>query len=189
MPESFDNGPRRRAIERAVLATPLGNLHLFALGGDLVAAEFEGRNRAIAGLERWLPGFDLEMSADSIGMTLPFLRYFWGEPDPFSNVRVRLFGTPFQCAVWAQVDRLRRGEVASYAEIALRMGRPGAARAVGQANGANPVPIIVPCHRAIGSDGSLTGYGSGLDRKRWLLEHEGAIAAPGRPPTCARANH
>ena len=80
--------------------------------------------------------------------------------------------------MWAQLGRIPFGEVVAYGEIARRMGRPGASRAVGAANGRNPLAVVVPCHRVIGADGSLTGYGGGLWRKRWLLAHEGA-ARPG----------
>ena len=82
-------------------------------------------------------------------------------------------GTPFQLRVWEGLRRLRFGETVSYAELARRIGAPDAVRAVGAANGRNPLPIIVPCHRVIGADGSLTGFGGGIERKRWLLEHEG----------------
>ncbi|MGQ0661890.1 methylated-DNA--[protein]-cysteine S-methyltransferase [Sphingosinicella sp.] len=175
----FENEMRDgNVVETAALATPLGGLHVFALAGDIVAVEFEGRNYAAAGLMRWFSDLAFEKAYDPIRITLPFVRYFCGEPDPFANIRVRPFGTAFQRAVWAQIQQLKRGEVVSYVEIARRIGQPAAARAVGQANGANPVPIIIPCHRTIGSNGSLTGYGSGLDRKRWLLNHEGAVLPP-----------
>jgi methylated-DNA-[protein]-cysteine S-methyltransferase len=82
-------------------------------------------------------------------------------------------GTPFQQRVWAALQTIRAGKTASYSEIAERIGAPTAVRAVGAANGANPVAIVVPCHRIIGSKGALTGYGGGLKRKEWLLRHEG----------------
>jgi len=85
-------------------------------------------------------------------------------------------GTPFQLQVWAALEHIPFGETISYGELARRVGAPGAARAVGLANGRNPVPIVVPCHRVIGADGTLTGYGGGLDRKRWLLAHESGRA-------------
>ncbi len=82
-------------------------------------------------------------------------------------------GTPFQRAVWAALSEIPWGETASYGALAARLGRPGGARAVGAANSANPLPIVLPCHRVLGADGSLTGFGGGLERKRWLLMHEG----------------
>jgi methylated-DNA-[protein]-cysteine S-methyltransferase len=84
-------------------------------------------------------------------------------------------GTDFQRRVWRTLEAISYGTTISYAELARRVGNTTAVRAVGAANGRNPIPIIVPCHRVIGSDGSLTGFGGGLDRKRWLLQHEGAL--------------
>jgi len=99
-------------------------------------------------------------------------------------VPVRAGGTPFQRVVWAALREIPPGRTTSYGQLAARLGRPGASRAVGLANGANPVAIAVPCHRVIGADGTLTGYGGGIERKRWLLEHERAsLAATGRSTT------
>ena len=89
--------------------------------------------------------------------------------------RSRPIGTPFQRAVWRALREIPCGETRSYGEIARRIGRPKAVRAVGLANGANPIGIVVPCHRVIGSNGTLTGYGGGIERKRWLLAHEGKV--------------
>ena len=97
--------------------------------------------------------------------------YFAGTRTDF-DVEVELVGTPFQVEVWTALRGIGFGETISYAELARRIGRPAAVRAVGSANGRNPVSIIVPCHRVIGADGSLTGYGWGTDRKAWLLDHE-----------------
>ncbi len=84
-------------------------------------------------------------------------------------------GTPFQRLVWEGLLAIPFGATMSYAELARRIGHPGSARAVGAANGRNPIAIVVPCHRVIGADGTLTGYGGGLDRKIWLLEHESSV--------------
>lgn len=100
-------------------------------------------------------------------------RYLAGEPLQFS-CSLDLHGTPFQVSVWEELYRIPYGQTRSYAQIAQAIGSPKAVRAVGAANGANPVAIIVPCHRVIGSNGSLTGYGGGLHVKHWLLELEGA---------------
>jgi methylated-DNA-[protein]-cysteine S-methyltransferase len=97
--------------------------------------------------------------------------YFEGELTRF-DVPLALAGTPFRQRVWAALQEIPYGSVASYGQLADRLGQPGAARAVGLANGRNPVGIIVPCHRVVGSDGSLTGYGGGLVRKRYLLDLE-----------------
>ncbi len=88
-----------------------------------------------------------------------------------------LRGTEFQRRVWAQLCEIPYGETISYGELAARIGNANASRAVGLANGRNPISIIVPCHRVIGADGSLTGYGGGLERKTWLLEHESTARA------------
>ncbi|MYY17016.1 MULTISPECIES: methylated-DNA--[protein]-cysteine S-methyltransferase [unclassified Streptomyces] len=97
--------------------------------------------------------------------------YFAGDLTTF-DLPLRLDGTPFQRAVWAELRQIPYGETRSYGELAERLGKPGASRAVGLANGRNPVGIIVPCHRVVGATGGLTGYGGGLDRKRRLLDFE-----------------
>ncbi len=99
-------------------------------------------------------------------------RYFAGEKITFSTL-LDLQGTPFQVAVWRELCNIPYGETRSYGEIALAIGHPSASRAVGAANGANPIAIIVPCHRVIGSNGTLTGYGGSLPTKSWLLKLEG----------------
>ena len=100
--------------------------------------------------------------------------YFEGELCQF-DLPITLRGTDFQQVVWAALRELRTGERISYGELARRIGRPSAVRAVGLANGRNPISIIVPCHRVIGADGSLTGFGGGLPQKEWLPRHEGAM--------------
>jgi methylated-DNA-[protein]-cysteine S-methyltransferase len=105
-----------------------------------------------------------------------FAAYFGGETDALGTVAWEGAGTDFQRQVWRALCDIPAGETISYAVLAQRVGRPTAVRAVGLANGSNPVALVVPCHRVIGSNGSLTGYGGGLHRKRWLLEHEGATA-------------
>ncbi len=102
--------------------------------------------------------------------------YFAGELRDF-DLPLALDGTPFQQEVWATLRKIPYGATISYAELARRVGRPGAARAVGSANGRNPVGIVVPCHRVIAADGTLGGYGGGLDRKQWLLRHETDVVA------------
>lgn len=103
-----------------------------------------------------------------------FAAYFAGVRNALVSVAWEGAGTAFQRQVWAALCEIPAGETWSYARLAAHIGRPTAVRAVGLANGSNPVALVVPCHRVIGSDGSLTGYGGGLHRKRWLLRHEGA---------------
>jgi methylated-DNA-[protein]-cysteine S-methyltransferase len=98
--------------------------------------------------------------------------YFSGSRREF-DLHLRLAGTPFQRRVWAALKEIPYGVTWSYIELARRIDNPKASRAVGLANGRNPISIVVPCHRVIGADGSLTGYGGGVERKRWLLAHEG----------------
>jgi methylated-DNA-[protein]-cysteine S-methyltransferase len=107
--------------------------------------------------------------------------YYDGALSAIDALTVETGGTGFQREVWAALRAIPVGETTSYGRLALSIGRPKAVRAVGMANGANPVGIVVPCHRVIGVDASLTGYGGGIDRKRWLLRHEGA--APPESPT------
>ena len=101
-------------------------------------------------------------------------RYFEGDIAAIDTIEVKTGGTPFQRSVWKALRKIEAGTTVTYAELARRIGRPTAIRAAGLANGQNPIGIVVPCHRVIGSDGSLTGYGGGLQRKEWLLKHEGA---------------
>jgi len=100
--------------------------------------------------------------------------YFAGEIGRIDTIACATAGTPFQKAVWAALRTIPAGSTWSYSGLATRIGHPTAVRAVGLANGSNPIGLVVPCHRVIGADGSLTGYGGGLERKRWLLAHEGA---------------
>ncbi|MDQ6700251.1 MAG: methylated-DNA--[protein]-cysteine S-methyltransferase [Acidobacteriota bacterium] len=102
--------------------------------------------------------------------------YFSGRLKVF-DLPIVFTGTPFQNDVWNALRDIPFGETMSYGSLARRVGRPAASRAVGAANGRNPISIVVPCHRVIGADGSLTGYGGGMDRKRWLLHHEGVLTA------------
>ncbi|HLK39129.1 MAG TPA: methylated-DNA--[protein]-cysteine S-methyltransferase [Polyangiaceae bacterium] len=113
------------------------------------------------------------------GVARAFRAYFGGDRAALTGVPIALGGTVFQNKVWNALLEIPWGETRSYADVARRIGRPEAVRAVGLANGANPIAIVVPCHRVIGTGGALTGYGGGLERKRWLLGHEG-VAGPGQ---------
>lgn len=107
----------------------------------------------------------------------PLAAYFAGDLGALTRLRVAPRGTPFQARVWAALREIPAGRTASYSEVARAIGAPSAVRAVGAANGQNPIAIVVPCHRVIGKGGSLVGYGGGLEKKRWLLRHEGALLA------------
>jgi methylated-DNA-[protein]-cysteine S-methyltransferase len=117
---------------------------------------------------------DAELVAqhDPFGHIAALERYFDGDMTALDAIPVAFRGTSFQRKVWAALRHIAAGTTLSYGALAQRIGEPTAVRAVGLANGRNPIGVVVPCHRVIGSDGSLTGYGGGLPRKRWLLEHE-----------------
>ena len=159
------------------IATPIGEL--------IVIADREGKLRTIdwtdheARMTRLLDRYygkgryTLTPKRDPGGLSQAMRRYFKGDIAVLSGLPVAATGTPFQNDVWRALRKIKDGTTVSYGELARRIGKPKAVRAVGLANGQNPISIVVPCHRVIGSDGSLTGYGGGLPRKQWLLNHEG----------------
>ena len=102
--------------------------------------------------------------------------YFAGDMDALSGIRTATGGTAFQREVWSALREIPAGTTVSYGQLAARLGRDGASRAVGAASGANPIAIVVPCHRVVGADGTLTGYAGGIANKRWLLNHEARFA-------------
>ncbi len=158
--------------------SPVGLLTIAERAGRVCLLHFGPDGPAVdAMFERWYPG-EPRARQPIPGVAAIMARYFTGEIGVLDTIPVELNGTPFQKNVWQALRRIPGGSTISYAELAKRIGEPSAVRAVGTANGANPVAVIVPCHRVIGSDGRLTGYGGGLDRKQWLLEHEGVV-----PPT------
>jgi methylated-DNA-[protein]-cysteine S-methyltransferase len=155
-----------------MMPSPVGELMLTSDGGALTGLFMEEHG----GGPRVGPQADWKREAAPFREAVAQLTaYFAGERHSFS-VPLNAAGTDFQKAVWEALEAIPFGETRSYGEIAQQIGRPGASRAVGLANGSNPISIIVPCHRVIGANGTLTGYGGGLERKRWLLEHEGALA-------------
>jgi methylated-DNA-[protein]-cysteine S-methyltransferase len=148
----------------------------------LLVSDDEGRLRALefADLESRMTrllrehygAFTLEAGAAPARLVRALDAYFRGEVTAIDDVETATGGTNFQREVWRTLREIPAGTTTSYGQLAARLGRPGSARAVGTANGANPIPIIVPCHRVIGANGTLTGFASGLPRKRWLLDHE-----------------
>jgi methylated-DNA-[protein]-cysteine S-methyltransferase len=164
-------------LARRVLDTPLGPMLALASPRGLVALEFDAEarhTRLQRRLARFLPGHVVEdRSVEPIERTRAWLdRYFGGAGAELNGLPLDQYGDPFERAVWRALVEIPPGATETYGAIAATIGSPGAARAVGLANGANPIAIVVPCHRVIGANGSLTGYGGGLDRKRWLLDHE-----------------
>jgi methylated-DNA-[protein]-cysteine S-methyltransferase len=158
------------------LETPIGEMLIVAdRDGNLRATDWtdhESRMRHFLRLHYGQDAVRLDPARDPNGLTSAIASYFAGELTSIDTLPVQTTGTPFQREVWRALREITCGTTVSYGTLAERIGRPAAVRAVGLANGANPVGIVVPCHRVIGSDGSLTGYGGGLERKRWLLEHE-----------------
>ena len=155
-----------------VVDSPVGPLTLAGVDSALSHLRMEAQLHPPRGVDEW------ERDDDAFGDVAEQLdAYFAGDLTTF-DVRLDLHGTEFQRAVWALLLEIPYGETRSYGELAIRLGNPGASRAVGLANGRNPVGIIVPCHRVIGADGSLTGYGGGLPRKRRLLELERSRLTP-----------
>jgi methylated-DNA-[protein]-cysteine S-methyltransferase len=148
--------------------SPIGRLLLTSDGSALTGLYMEPSRKAQSTV-----GWTEDATVRPLSATLRQLtEYFAGTRRKF-DLPLRFQGTPFQQRVWRELTEIPYGETWSYGELAKRIDKPGASRAVGLANGRNPISILVPCHRVIGADGSLTGYGGGLERKRWLLAHEG----------------
>jgi methylated-DNA-[protein]-cysteine S-methyltransferase len=156
--------------------TPIGELLLVVDADGKVRAldwsDYESRMLRLLARHYGKHGFQLEPAHNPHGLRDVIRRYFAGEVEAINEIPVQTAGTRFQRKVWKALRDIPVGEAISYGKLAGQIDHPSAMRAVGMANGSNPIGIIVPCHRVIGSNGSLTGYGGGLDRKRWLLEHE-----------------
>ncbi len=153
-------------LSHAVLETPIGPLTLLATPHALREVRFP--NGRPLGPSDGLAEPDQPVLAQA---ARELAEYFTGDRLDF-DVPLDPQGSPFQLAAWRGLREIPYGETMSYAEQARRLGHPGKARAIGAANASNPLPVIVPCHRVVGSDGSLTGFGGGLERKAWLLHHE-----------------
>ena len=169
----------RLSIDR--IDTPIGEMLIVAdLEGNLRAADwtdYETRMRRILCLHYGENGFRLEPASHPNGLTRAITSYFEGELTAIDALPVKTGGTAFQREVWRALRSIPCGTTVTYAKLAEQIGRPAAVRAVGAANGSNPIGVVVPCHRVIGADGSLTGYGGGINRKSWLLEHEAGTHA------------
>ena len=156
------------------IKSPIGDVLIAAADGKLIALEFAAvRERFDADLGFRFGDCRLKKAADPFGFSARIRAYFAGDLAALDGMAVDGGGTPFQRKVWAALRDIACGTTWTYSDLARTVGRPNAVRAVGMINGRNPISIVVPCHRVIGKDGSLTGYGGGLDRKRWLLRHEG----------------
>jgi len=156
--------------------SPIGDIVLACNGDALCALEFiDAEKRMVAWLRRRFGEFERVDAADPGGVCTRIGNYLLGDLHALDDIVVDGGGTTFQRKVWKGLRRIAAGKVVSYQGLAQRLGMPTSVRAVARANALNPISIVVPCHRVIGSDGSLTGYGGGLPRKRWLLEHEGVV--------------
>ena len=171
---SGQESSRRQTLTFRIIGTPIGDLTLAVdKDGALCMAEFSDQEER---MERWLrrkPSCGRpELSGGGADIDAAFAAYFAGDLPALDGIALRLDGTPFQNGVWKALRAIPPGRTFGYGAFAERLGRAGAARAVGHANGANPLSIVVPCHRLVGANGALTNYGGGLERKRWLLDHE-----------------
>lgn len=153
--------------EAMVVESPVGRLLLEAVDGAVTTVAFDGPE-AVSGPA----GPTVERAARELA------EYFRGERTAF-ELPLAAKGTAWEARVWGALVEIPYGETASYADVARRTGNPKGTRAVGRANGRNPIAIVVPCHRVVGADGTLVGYGGGLPRKTWLLEHERRVRARG----------
>jgi methylated-DNA-[protein]-cysteine S-methyltransferase len=163
------------------MQSPIGTLIVVSNGAALTGLYMDGARHALEVAHTWRR--DRESTRKAIEQ---LSQYFAGERTRF-DLELAPAGTPFQLRVWRALCDIAYGATISYRELARRAGTPTAMRAVGAANGRNPLSLIVPCHRVVGSDGSLTGYAGGLARKRWLLDHEDACEriAPARRDSIA----
>jgi methylated-DNA-[protein]-cysteine S-methyltransferase len=155
------------------LKSPVGALRLFATPGALTAIYLENHKRAPT-----LTASETDTHPVLLAACRQLEEYFAGERTSF-ELPLDPAGTPFQHAVWAALREIPLGDTWSYASLARHIGREGASRAVGSANARNPLSLVVPCHRVVGSNGTLTGYAGGVPTKQWLLEHERRIRARG----------
>jgi methylated-DNA-[protein]-cysteine S-methyltransferase len=166
-------------LHHVAFPSPLGMLDVFSSPKGVASIEpAECQTWVATHLDKHFAGEKATKptSGDPWGATEKLARYFGGELDALDELTLDLQGTPFQLAVWAALRTIPVGTTTSYGVLARKLGRPQASRAVGMANARNPVMIVVPCHRVIGTSGALTGYAGGLERKAWLLRHERAQA-------------
>jgi methylated-DNA-[protein]-cysteine S-methyltransferase len=168
-----DEPPQAFGIDR--LTTPIGTALLVVDDeGVLRALDWEDHELRMKELLRRQYGVVvLRQARAPTALSKALTAYFKGDLDRLSEIVWRVAGTPFQQKVWSALPRIPAGQTMSYGALAAQLQAPRAMRAVGHANGANPISVVLPCHRLIGSDGKLVKYGGGLERKRWLLRHEG----------------
>ena len=168
--------PTITELHTDTIDSEIGPIVIVTRPGALCAVDFvECDERMKTLLSRRFEDFALVHEDNPLGVSEKLLAYFAKDYGVLDDVVVDTGGTEFQRRVWAELRAIPPGSTRTYGELAARLGGPNASRAVGLANSQNPLSIVVPCHRLVGSDGSLTGYAGGLARKQWLLRHEGAI--------------
>ena len=156
------------------LTSPIGQIEIAVLDDRLVALDFaDYRARMEALLTRRFGAFELKPTRNPAGIGTKLRAYLKGDLAALDDIEVDAGGTPFQAQAWRALRKIPAGRTTTYADQARKIGRPAAVRAVGAANARNPIAIVVPCHRVIGANGTLTGYAGGIARKEWLLAHEG----------------
>jgi methylated-DNA-[protein]-cysteine S-methyltransferase len=165
-------------LRRGEIDSPVGRIFWYERGGALCSLEFSNRlavTRLAKRFGKHVVSASPKVRASESEIGRKIARYLAGDIHALDGISTDVVGTPFQKRVWQALREIPAGRTSSYGEIARRVGAPKAVRAVGAANGRNPVALVVPCHRVIRSDGDLCGYAGGLERKRWLLAHEGAM--------------
>ncbi len=162
----------------ARVPSPVGELELLATEAGLVGVRFETSRHAVPPPEDCVPDDGRGAAGETLARVRRQLEEYFARTRTTFDLPLAPRGTLFQERVWLALLDIPYGTTASYSALARRIGAPDAARAVGAANGQNPIPIIVPCHRVVGAHGELTGFGGGIERKRWLLAHEGSPELP-----------
>jgi methylated-DNA-[protein]-cysteine S-methyltransferase len=158
------------------IESPIGTIVILVDDGKMCALDFAGyEERMMKLLKRRYHEFELKKIDDPFGFSTRVKNYLAGDFASLNAIPVSTGGTPFQQQVWTALREIRAGETYTYSQLAAKIGKPKATRAVGMTNSLNPIAIVLPCHRVVGANASLTGYAGGLDRKHWLLEHEGAL--------------
>jgi methylated-DNA-[protein]-cysteine S-methyltransferase len=158
------------------IESPIGNIIIVVDEGEMCALDFAGyEERMMKLLKRRYADVQLKQADNPQGFSDCVKNYLAGDFKSLDAIPVNTGGTLFQQQVWNALREIPTGQTFTYAELAAKIGRPKATRAVGMTNSLNPIAIVLPCHRVVGANASLTGYAGGLDRKHWLLRHEGAL--------------
>jgi methylated-DNA-[protein]-cysteine S-methyltransferase len=162
--------------------SPIGNILVIADENYLCALEFaDYKARTVEFLSKRFGSFQLQPKQNPLAISERVQAYFQGDYTALDDIPVSTGGTDFQQQIWLALRTIPAGTVTTYGQLAAQLGKPTASRAIGLANSQNPIAIVLPCHRVIGANGQLTGYAGGLERKRWLLEHEQVKLAGANP--------